>query len=184
MIGQVIFESKTRQGKPYVIRYPQDGDAQLMCDYINELSQEHTFVRFQGEKVSLEDEEKYLQGQLEKIKNNKSIELVILCEDKIMGISAVDLKDKTESHEGVLGISISKEIRGEGIGKTLMRLTLEEADKRLPDLRIITLGVFGDNNLAYKMYLNFGFQEYGRLPGGSKHNEKYVDHVYMYKKIY
>ncbi len=183
MVGQVIFEGKTKQDKQYVIRYPQEGDAQAMCDYINELSQEHTYIRFQGETVSLEDETKYLQEQLEKIRKNKTVQLLVICEGKIMGISAIDLKDKTESHEGVFGISLAKDIRGEGIGKILMKLTIEEAEKHLSELRLITLGVFGDNQLAFKMYEDFDFQEYGRLPGGSLHDGNYVDHVYMYKKI-
>lgn len=184
MIRQIIFEGKTKQDKSYVIRYPQDGDAQAMCDYINELSKERTFVRFQGEQISLEEETKYLQEQLEKIKNNKTVQLMIFCDTKIMGISGVDLKDKTESHEGVFGISLAKDIRGEGIGKILMRLTFEEAEKCLSKLRLITLGVFGDNQIAKKMYEGFGFQEYGRLPEGSLHNGKYVDNIYMYKKVH
>lgn len=64
-----------------------------------------------------------------------------------------------------------------------MKLTLKEADKNLPKLRIITLGVFSDNALAQKMYEKFGFKEYGRLPKGVLHKNKYVDHIYMYKII-
>lgn len=183
MVGQIIFEGKTKLGELYSIRYPQEGDAQMICDYINTLSREQTFIRFQGEQLSLEDETKYLNGQLEKISDQKTVQLFVVCDTKVVGIAAIDLKDKTESHEGVLGISIAKEIRGEGIGKELMRLILEEAEKNLSQLRLITLGVFGDNQLAQKMYVSFGFQEYGRLPGGSRHKDQFVDHIYMYKKV-
>ncbi len=64
-----------------------------------------------------------------------------------MGVATVGLRDKVESHEDVFGISLAKEIRGQGIGKKLMELTLKEAEKNLPMLRIITLGVFGNNYL-------------------------------------
>ena len=40
-------------------------------------------------------------------------------------LSDLETKDKTESHEGVMGISISKEIRGEGIGKIFMKMIIE-----------------------------------------------------------
>ena len=62
--GQIIFERKISAGKYIVIRYPQEGDAQLICDYINTLSREQTFIRFQGEQISLADETKYLNDQL------------------------------------------------------------------------------------------------------------------------
>ena len=64
-----------------------------------------------------------------------------------------------------------------------MKLTLEEAEKNLPELRLVTLGVFEINTLAREMYMKFGFQEYGRLPEGSQYKDQYVDDIYMYKKI-
>jgi len=33
------------------------------------------------------------------------------------------------------------------------------------------------------MYEKFGFKKYGCLPGGVLHKGKYVDHLYMYKKL-
>ncbi len=183
MEGKIVFEGQTKDSKHYIIRYPQEKDAQAMTDYINTLSQERTFIRFQGEKVELEDETKYLEGQLKKINNKLTVQLLVLCESKIIGISAIDAKDRTESHEGVFGISLAKDYRGQGLGKTLMELVLKEAEENIPQLRIITLGVFGDNPLAQEMYKKFGFQEYGRLPEGTLHKGQYVDHIYMYKKI-
>ncbi len=183
MEGQVVFQGKTKNGKDYVIRYPAKDDGPLMQTYINSISKEQTFIRFQGEEISLEDEQKYLEGQLERIKNNKTVQLFVVCDNQIVGIAGIDLKDKSESHEGVLGISLYKEYRGEGIGKKLMSLIIDEAISNLSQLKLITLGVFGNNTLALDMYKKFGFQEYGRLPQGSTHKGQYVDHVYMYKKV-
>ena len=183
MEEKTVFQGKTKKENEYLIRYPQDGDAPAMCGYINELSKEKTFVRFQGEEVLLEDETKYLNGQLKKIKDKRTVQLLVFSDNRLVGISAVDLKDKTESHEGVFGISLSKDFRGEGIGKTLMRLTIGEAINNLPQLQIITLGIFGNNTLAISMYKNFGFKEYGRLPKGIFYKGKYIDHIYMYKNV-
>lgn len=93
------------------------------------------------------------------------------------------MEEKIFSHVGVFGITVKKEFRGEGIGKLLMDLTIKEAQKTLKDLRIITLGVFSNNPLAKAIYEKFGFKEYGCLPEGVLHQGKYVDHLYMYKKI-
>ena len=183
MDRKVVWEGLSKKGNKIVICYPTKDDAQIFCDYINALSKEKTFVRFQGEEVSLKNETKYLNTQLEKIAKKQSVELLVFCNNKLIGISSIDMKDKTESHEGVFGISIAKEYRGEGIGKKFMQLVLEEAEKNMPQLRIVTMGVFGNNILAKSIYEEFGFSEYGRLTKGSLHKGKYVDHIYMYKNI-
>jgi len=183
MERKIVFEGLSKNGNKIVICYPMKDDAQVCCDYINALSKEKTFIRFQGEQVNLEYESKYLNTQLEKIIKKQGVTLLAFCSDKLIGHSSVDMKDKTEGHEGVFGISIAKEYRGEGIGKKFMQLVLEEAEKNIPQLRIITLGVFGDNPLAKSIYEKFGFKEYGRLPKGSLHKEKYVDHILMYRNV-
>lgn len=50
-------------------------------------------------------------------------------------------------------------------------------------LKIITLEVFSLNILAQNLYKKFGFMEYGRLSGGIKYKNKFVDDILMYKKI-
>lgn len=183
MEGKVVFEGLSNKGNKIIVRYPNKDDAPLMRDYINTLSKEQTFIRFQGEKVSLGHEAKYIRSQLKRITKKTTVELLVFCNNTLMGISSVDMKDKTESHEGVFGISLAKEYRGEGIGKKFMQLVLEEAEKNIPQLRIVTLGVFENNPLAKSMYEKFGFKEYGRLPKGILHKGEYVDHIYMYKNI-
>ena len=183
MEEKVVFEGLSIKGNKIIIRYPAKDDAREMRDYINTLSKEQTFIRFQGEKVSLGDETKYLNSQLKRVIKKQTVALLVFCNNKLIGISSIDMQDKTESHEGVFGISIVNEYRGEGIGTVLMKLVLEEARQHIPQLRIVTLGVFGDNALAKSMYEKFGFKEYGRLPKGVLHKGKYVDHVYMYKNI-
>lgn len=181
MEGKIIFDGLSKKGNKILIRYPLANDASAMREYINALSKEQTFIRFQGEKMSLTDEAKYLKAQLKRINKNQTVQLFVINNKKIIGICAVDMKDKTESHEGVFGLSVAKGFRGEGIGSLLMKLTLEESLRNMLELKIITLGVFSNNSLAMDMYIELGFIEYGRLPKGVLHRGQYVDHVYMYK---
>ncbi|MDO8461110.1 MAG: GNAT family protein [bacterium] len=183
MEEKIVYRGKTKKGNNIIIRYPNKDDARAMCDYINILSHEQTFIRFQGEEVSLENEVKYLNSQLEKIEKKQAVQLLVFCDKLLIGISGIDMKDKTESHEGLFGISIAKEFRREGIGKKLMELVIEEAKNNLSQLKIITLGVFGNNPLAIAIYKKFGFKEFGTLPEGILYKEKYIDHIYMYKKV-
>jgi RimJ/RimL family protein N-acetyltransferase len=183
MQAKIVFEGKTKAGIPYSIRYPATDDAPAMQAYLNALSQEQTFIRFQGEQVSLEDEEKFLETQLEKIASKKAIMLFVTSDERIVGTGEINLKDKSERHEGVFAIFLQKEYRGEGIGKQFMNCLIQEAIATIPQLKLITLEVFAHNTLALEMYKNFGFTEYGRLPKGSTHRGKYVDRVYMYKQV-
>jgi hypothetical protein len=54
MDGKEMYEWQTKQGKPYVIRHPQEGDARALCSYVNALSKERTFIGYQGEQISEE----------------------------------------------------------------------------------------------------------------------------------
>jgi len=180
---KIVFEKQLNETEQLTIRYPLASDAVALTEYVNALSREQTFVRFQGEEMSLEAEIEFLLDLLERIASRKATQLVALINEQIAGFSGIALKDKIESHEGVFGISISAQYRSRGIGKILMELTLNEAIEQLSELKIVTLGVFETNVLAQKMYQKFGFKEYGRLPKGVKHKNSDPDHVFMYKEV-
>lgn len=182
-MSKIVFTGNTLKGNNVLIRYPTKDDARIMCDYINTLSEEKTFITYQGEEINLEYETKYLNDQLEKIKKHTAVQLLVFCEDKLIGISGIDMKDRVSAHVGVFGVSIAKEFRNEGIGKILIQTVLKEAEANLPQLKIVILEVFSSNPIAIEMYKRFGFQQYGLLPEGVQHKGKYVDHIEMYKKI-
>lgn len=182
MEGKIIYQGTSLKGIPFLIRCPKVGDAGQMMHYLQALSDEKTFIRFQGEKISLQQEEEFLTEQLQKIAENQTIYLLCFSGSRLIGISDLSLSDKVEKHVGALGISIAKEFRGEGIGKKLFETVLEES-RKLKELRIITLGVFACNDLGRAMYKKYGFEEYGRLPKGILHKGVYVDHLLMYKNI-
>ena len=178
---KIVYQGKTQKDKEILIRYPQKNDAKIMLDYINTLSLERTFIRFQGEKISLKAETAYLNNQLKRIAKKQSVQLLVFSQGKLVGISEINIGDKTEKHLGLLGISVAKEFRGQGIGRKLLEFVIKEAIKNLTDLEIITLGVFAKNVLAKRLYQSFGFIEYGNLPKGVKLTDGYDDHIYMYK---
>ena len=150
-----------------------------MWEYINTLSKEKTFIRFQGEKISLKEETVYLDTMLKKIEAKKAVKILAFCEKELIGICDVNIQDKTERHIGLFGITIKKEWRNKGIGKKLMDLTINEARNNLKGLQLIILGVFANNPKAIKMYHRFGFKKYGLLPNGVYLQDKLVDHINM-----
>jgi ribosomal protein S18 acetylase RimI-like enzyme len=180
---KIIYKGKTKTDKEIIIRYPEIGDLEKLLKFINELSDERTFIRYQGEHETLESEKKWLEGRLKEIEGKKTVHLLVFSGETLVGASEIHMMDKTEKHIGILGITISKKFRGEGVGKLLMDLIIKEAQKELTGLKIITLNVYGNNEIAIKLYTKMGFVKYGLLPGGVSRGNGFEDDVLMYRKI-
>lgn len=183
MEGKIVYQGKTKSGLDIIIRYPLFSDAKKMMEYINILSDERTFVRFQGEHMTLEQESEFLHSQIIKISEHKSILLLVFSKQTLIGISGIDAGDKTDRHVGLFHISVAKDFRGQGVGKILMEKTEKEAIENLPGIEILSLGVFACNVKAREMYKKFGYIEEGILPNGIKLENGYDDHIYMYKNV-
>lgn len=181
--SDMVFSGTTTKGVSIVIRYPRQEDLTCMWHMINELSQERTYIIYQGEDISMQEERKYLSSQLDKIHKKRTVQLLAFCDNVLAGIASVDFLDKIERHIGVFGVSVVKAFRGQGIGSELMREVFQEATTVNKDLEMMILWVFSTNTRAIQMYQRFGFQEYGRLPNGVKLEHGYVDRVAMYKSL-
>lgn len=183
MEGKVVYEGKTRSGKPLIIRYVKTGDVPKLLDYINTLSNEKTFITLQGEQLTLKEEQELVEKWVKGISEKKVVSLVALSDEELIGICGIELRRRIMSHVGSLGLSVKKEFRGGGIGKKLMKFTLTEAKENLEGVRIIELTCFAKNFVALNLYRSFGFEKFGELPEGVKYKEGYDDLVYMYKKL-
>jgi len=179
----IIFQFTTKSGKTVSFRYPTIDDAEILMNYINKLSLEKTFLTLQGEQQTLKEETKWLKSFIKKINKSELVFLMAFIGDNLIATSHIELKDKIKSHIGGFGITVSKDYRGDGIGKKLMELVISESVKNIKGLKIIELEVFGNNPIAQNLYKKMGFIEFGRLPKGIKHKEKFVDAILMYKKV-
>lgn len=178
-----MFQTTTKTGKTVSFRYPTIDDAQILTDYINKISAEKSYILFQGEQQTLEEETLWLKSKLEKINKKECVFILTFIDNKLIASSEITLKSLVQKHIGSFGITVAKEFRGEGIGKILMELVISESVKKIDNLKIITLEVFGDNPIAQSLYQKMGFVEFGRLPGGIKHLDNFVDEILMYKNI-
>ena len=178
---KIIFQTITKTGKEITFRYPTIDDAQILTEYINTISAEKTFIIFQGEQKTLADEKKWIESFL----NNKNTKVIVFAfiNRQLVGVSDIDLKSGAKCNVGSFGITVAKEFRGEGIGKTLMELTISESIKNIKDLKIIELEVFGSNIVAKNLYKKLGFIEFGCLPKSLKRKEDFDDAILMYKKV-
>lgn len=180
---KVVFQGKTKTGKEIIVRYPRMSDLKKMLDYINTLSDEKTFIAYQGEHETMESERKYLKKRLEDIENKKATHLLVFHKNELIGISDIKIKERVKKHVGEFGITVAKEFRGDGIGKLLIDLIEKEAKKEIPQMKIITLSVFPTNEIAKNLYRKSGFIEYGILPNGLSRNDHFEDEIFMYKQV-
>jgi RimJ/RimL family protein N-acetyltransferase len=179
-LGTVVYQGKTKKDTSIIIRYPTEADIEEAMVFINTISMEQTFVTFQGHQLTIDEEKKYMLPFLEKIKKDLSIKLFVFKGNELIATSDITPQEKTSDHVGTFGLIVKKEYRREGIGKLLMVFTLQEV-KRLKNIHIIDLGVFGDNGPAINLYKKMGFVVYGCLPKGVKHRDHYDEHILMYK---
>ncbi|MFA7675906.1 MAG: GNAT family protein [Candidatus Shapirobacteria bacterium] len=183
MDNKIIHTATTKTGKTISFRYPTIADVEILKDYIKELSVEKTFILFQGQQKTLEQEKKGLKEKIKAISENKAVFILAFINGKLAGLSDVELQPMAKSHVGDLGITVAKKYRGEEIGKLLMGLVLVEAVKKIRELKIITLECFAINIAANNLYRKLGFVEYDHLPDGLKCRGKFSDSILMYKKI-
>ncbi len=180
---KIVYKGKTLKGIDVVIRYPKLEDLNDLHRFVNEISKEKTFVVLQGEEITLEEEKEFLKQQIENVEKRKGVYLIAFCENDVIGVTEITLKTKVVRHLGSYGIMIAKKFRGQGLGKLLTEIGIEEAKKNLTGLEIIILDVFANNLKAIQMYEKFGFKEFGTLPKGTKLENEYVDDVLMYKNV-
>jgi len=180
---KIVYRGLTKSGQKLIIRYPKASDLLALWRYFNQLSAEKTFITFQGEKISKKYETKWLDDNIEAIRQKKCVFLFVFIDGKFSGVSDITLKERVNKHIGSFGITLSPGARGQGIGKLLMNLVISESQKKLPGLRIITLNCFANNKIALNLYRSLGFTEYGCLPHGLFYHDSFVDEVMMSKAV-
>lgn len=179
----IVKEGTTKDGTEYVIRHPEMGDVESAWKYANRLSQERTFINFQGEEITLEDEQKFIEKFICAIEDNSGMLLFVVVDNEVLGVGEVAMKKLADKHVGVLGLSLDVSIRGKGLGRTLLEILLSECERTIERLKIVTLAVKEPNTLAISLYEKLGFMEYGRLPDGNSQDGEFVDEILMYKNV-
>ena len=181
-LGQIVME-KLLKDRKVIIRHMDKDDAEPMRIYINKLSKEKTFITYQGEQITVEEERDYVVGAIKKIENGEMVKLLLIVDGLVAGIAESSLGIRTHSHVGGLGLSLDSSVRGMGLGRLLLNATISEAKKELKGLRMIELTVFDKNDIAIKLYKSVGFEEVARIPENIFYKGEYVDEVVMCLKV-
>jgi ribosomal protein S18 acetylase RimI-like enzyme len=163
---------KIRELSPKDLKRAKD-----FLNYMNSLIDEDAKIN-RNKKLTLKEEKEWIKTTLKEIKKKRKIVCLAEAEGKIVGICDIKMKDKRESHVGGLGISVRKEYRGIGIGKRLMKTTLNLAKRRLRP-KIIRLSVFENNKIAQNLYKKFGFKKVAKIPKQIQYKGKLISEIIM-----
>lgn len=180
--GKVIKTFTTKSGREATLMYPRWEHLHQLLEYINTLSAEDTFIRFSGEQLALKDEAEYLASIFVAMEMQRKVYVYCVVDNQLVGVCEVGKMPELQArgqHMARLGITVAKDLRGEGIGEQLTKTTIEEAKQHLEGLRTIILECFATNSVALNLYRKLGFVEVGRIPGYLKHGNEYVDEVQM-----
>lgn len=167
-----------------MIRKAELADAPALLVYFRQLITETDFLLLtpeEGAELTVEKEQAFITSFAN---NMQHLLLLAVIDGQIAGsVSVRQHERKKQAHVGDLGIAILHQYWNMGIGRRLMTATMRWAEQHAV-LEIIHLGVLVSNERAIQLYRNFGFQEYGRLPGGLKQADgTFGDLINMFKRV-
>ncbi|MFA9423174.1 MAG: GNAT family N-acetyltransferase, partial [Sedimentibacter sp.] len=123
-----------------------------------------------------------MQAQINELTDNQHMFVAELEENGIKKVvGSIGLIVNTPArirHSGSIGIAVSTDYQGEGIGKALLNKVIDLSDNWLMLVRL-ELGVFTDNERAVNLYKSLGFVIEGTKKYAIIKNGKYADEYIM-----
>ena len=168
-----------KNGKKALIRNGEFSDGAAVYENFNQTHAETDYMLSYPDENSFnaEQEADFLK---EKTDSANEIEIVAIVDGEIVGsagIEAIGAKYKVR-HRADLGIGISKDYWGLGLGKALMNACIECAKEA--GYTQLELNVVAENERAIALYKSVGFKEFGRNPRGfNSRVSGYQELVYM-----
>ncbi len=105
-------------------------------------------------------------------------------EGRLLGTAGfVRQPELKQRHKGrVWGVYLSAEVRGQGVGRKLMRAVLDRADK-IEGLEQILISVATTQAAAIALYRSLGFTSWGTEVKALKIGNRYLDEEYMVLRL-
>ena len=181
-----IMEIKIFDGKKIIIRKFSEKDLRKVKKFqifINSLIREEALITF-NKKFSFDQEKKWLEEQLRKMKSHRSVYLIAEINNMVIGTTQIYLGEGRGSHVGHFGITIKKGYRGIGLGTYLTGKVIELAKKELkPKPKILKLDVFPINKPAINLYKKYNFKKVATIPKQREFKGRLYDEIIMLRYL-
>jgi len=178
--GQIIDRFHSKKNKEIILKIPKMGWEKQYQSFINSIIAEDDYIIY-DESLDFEDENKFIQSELDKIKDKKGFCLTAFYQDEIIGGTTIDFGKGRKKHVATFGIAIKEGFREEGIGTKMMEILFEYVKRT--GIRLIELEVFATNKRAIGAYRKMGFIKHGELPRAIYRKGKFVNAILMNKNL-
>ena len=170
-------------GKELVLRAPREEDAEMLRHYIKKACGETRFLMAESDEMdlSLEEELEFLNSHRES--DGGMLIIGFLDGEHVGNCSFMRVSgSRRYAHRASVGIALLQKFTGQGIGKIMFEVMLEEIEKA--GFEQAELIVIEHNDRAMHMYESFGFKETGRKPNANKYDDgTYADDIFMVKNF-
>lgn len=170
-------------GKKVVFREPRSTDARPLMEFINAFVEEERSGLLINKETKIREERRWLKSRLKSVKQKTVVMLVVERDGKIVGNCDVERRIWKESHRASLGIALSREIRGIGVGEELIKRIVALAKQRMHGLERLDLQVIDYNKRAKGLYRKVGFEKVARMPNAVKEGREYFDEDWMILRV-
>ncbi|MEM4391129.1 MAG: GNAT family N-acetyltransferase, partial [Candidatus Diapherotrites archaeon] len=167
-------------GRKVLIRTFTKDDVGKLKNFLNKLVEEGAYIAI-DQRLDTEDEREMVNDMILRMNRKELIVWVGVHDNRIIAKVSAEKMSGRERDNVSLSFYVDKDFRGVGLGTILIRLIVNEALKTF-DPHNLYLTVYSDNTKAIKLYEREGFVKCGVLPGWVKHNNKYLNRVYMVYK--
>lgn len=169
----------SKDGKVFVFREPTETDGDGLRVFINAVIAEPLSGIVLSDPIDEEGETRWLSARLSAMAAHTAIDLAVELDGRIVGNCDIVRRIGKEKHRADMGIALSSEIRGIGVGKALMEVTIELARERMEGLETIWLSAFEYNERALALYQSLGFRIIATLPRAAKEGSAHYDEVVL-----
>ncbi len=133
-------------------------------------------------KFNRSQEAQYIREVLDRVEKDEAVNIIADIGDKIVASGGVARGKYDDTHRhGSLGLTVSQEYRGHGIGSRIIQ-TLVAESRRL-GLKSIDVEFLAINKSAERAYKRAGFKKAGIIPSKIFRNGEYFDAMIMARKF-
>lgn len=151
-----------------------------LLTYINSFVDEGAYL-MHDKKLTYKEEKQWYEDTLKKIKKGQGLQYYLLHKGRVVaGIGAVQDRARARNNIG-LGIAISKEFRGIGLGEKLLKFIINKSKKKFKPKNIY-LFAFAENKPALNLYKKLGFKIFAKFPKWLKYKNRFMDEIYLIYK--
>ena len=172
-------EFRSKDGTVLVFREPVETDGDGLRGFINDVIKEPMSGIVLNDPIDADSEARWLSDRLSVIKAQTAVDLLVELDGRIVGNCDIVRRIGKERHRADMGIALSQEIRGIGVGKALMKATMQGARERMEGLESIWLSAFAYNERALALYQSLGFKILATLPRAVKEGSAHYDEVIL-----